>query len=143
MTPHETLRRRRPIVVFYDGDCGFCHAAVKFLLKRDRAGVFAYAPLHGETFNNGMAPAVREDLPDSLVILRPNGTVYTLSTGVLYAATRLGGLYAIAGWAGLMIPGPVRDVAYRLVARVRRRLFAAPATSCPIVPAELRGRFLP
>ena len=130
-------------MVFYDGDCGFCHAAVKFLLKRDRAGVFAYAPLHGETFNNGLPPAVRENLPDSLVILRPNGAVYTLSTGVLYAATRLGGLYANAGWVGLALPAWPRDVVYRLVARVRRRLFAAPTSSCPIVPRELRGRFLP
>ena len=142
MTPPGS-RRRRPIVVFYDGDCGFCHAAVKFLLKRDRAGVFAYAPLHGETFNNGLPEPMRNDLPDSLVILRPNGTVYTLSTGVLYAATRLGGLYTIAGHAGLLIPAWIRDAAYRLVARVRRKLFAAPSASCPIVPRELRGRFLP
>ena len=41
----------------------------------------------------------------------------------------------------LLIPRPIRDIAYDGVARVRRRLFAPPAEVCPMLPPALRARF--
>ena len=38
-------------ILFYDGSCGLCHRAVRFILAEDRSGTaFRFAPLGGETF---------------------------------------------------------------------------------------------
>jgi len=42
-----------------------------------------------------------------------------------------------------LVPRPLRDVVYRCVARVRRRIFAAPKDACPLLPKHLRERFVP
>jgi predicted DCC family thiol-disulfide oxidoreductase YuxK len=42
-----------------------------------------------------------------------------------------------------VIPRPVRDAAYDLIARFRYRIFGTRDEMCPIVPAELRTRFDP
>ncbi|HZH02738.1 MAG TPA: DCC1-like thiol-disulfide oxidoreductase family protein [Myxococcaceae bacterium] len=34
-------------ILFYDGGCGLCHRAVRFVLARDPAGRFRFAPLGG------------------------------------------------------------------------------------------------
>jgi hypothetical protein len=40
------------------------------------------------------------------------------------------------------LPAKLLDAAYDAIARVRRRLFAAPKTACPIAPPDLRARLL-
>ena len=46
--PVETWQRE---IIFYDGHCGLCHAAVRFVVARDdREEGFVFAPLGGETF---------------------------------------------------------------------------------------------
>ncbi len=128
--------------LFYDGQCGLCHNAVRFLLAEDRApgGAFRFAPLGGETFQATVSrPA---DLPDSLALVTDDGRVLTRSRAVLHLGRRLGGLWrVIAGLVGLL-PIALLDRAYDAVAHVRHRLFARPEEACPIAPRELRSRLL-
>lgn len=131
----------RPIL-FYDGDCGLCHRAVLFTLKRDRKGLFAFAPLQGETVATLLDEASRAALPDSLVLREPEGELRVKSAAVVALLKRLGFFWRVLGGALWIIPRPIRDFGYDLVAKVRHRLFRKPAGACPIVPAELRGRFL-
>jgi len=81
--------------LFYDGQCGLCHNAVRFLLAEDRApgGAFRFAPLGGETFQATVSrPA---DLPDSLALVTDDGRVLTRSRAVLHLGRRLGGLWRV------------------------------------------------
>jgi predicted DCC family thiol-disulfide oxidoreductase YuxK len=129
-------------ILFYDGACGLCHRAVRFCLAEDRGGrVLVYAPLQSATFEARVAEEVRATLPDSLVLLTAEGEVLLRTDAVIRCLLRLGGLWRLFGWSLRCWPRPLRDVLYDLVAAARHRVFAAPKSACPIVPADLRDRF--
>ena len=129
-------------ILFYDGGCGLCHGAVLFVLKRDREGRFRFAPLQGETLAEQVPAALRTALPDSLVLKEPDGRVLTRSSAIVAMLRHLGGVWSITGALLWIIPRPLRNLGYDLVAKVRHRLFKKPEGACPLVPQELRGRFL-
>jgi predicted DCC family thiol-disulfide oxidoreductase YuxK len=132
-----------PEVLFYDGGCGLCHRTVRFVLAADRGERFRFAPLQGSTFRERIPEPERAGLPDSIVLRSPDGRLLVRSDAVLYVMQRLGGLWAPLARLGRLVPRSIRDAAYDFVARVRLRLFARPDDYCPLVPRELRARFLP
>jgi len=130
-------------ILFYDGDCGLCHRAVRLLLRLDRRGRLHYAPLGGASFRERVAEPERWCLPDSLVLCTADGGLLVRAAAVresLRLAQGVGRL--LAALLGL-VPGWLADRLYDALARRRRRLFARPAASCPVLPARWRGRFLP
>lgn len=131
-------------LVFYDGTCGLCHGWVRFLLRRDRDGSrFRYAPLQGETWVARVSAERRRELPDSVVVRTAEGDLLVESRGVIHLLRRLGSGWKVAAGLLWIVPWPLRDLGYRLIAALRYRLFRRPRELCPIVPAELRERFLP
>jgi predicted DCC family thiol-disulfide oxidoreductase YuxK len=76
---------------------------------------------------------------DSVVLLHREGA-WTHSTAVMEVGRYLGGFWSVAT-IGYVIPRPVRDWLYSLVARVRYRVFGRSDT-CQIPPAATRHRFL-
>jgi predicted DCC family thiol-disulfide oxidoreductase YuxK len=133
-----------PHRVFYDGDCGLCAGAVRFLLRRgDRGLRFRFAPLQGETFGREIPEAQRAALPDSLVVRSAEGRVLTRSRAVVFILRGLGGGWAALGALLWLVPRPLRDLGYRAVAAVRRRLFPLKAGACPWADATQRARFDP
>ena len=128
-------------ILFYDGHCGMCHGFVRFLLAKDRARRFVFAPLQGDTFAAMVPEAVRATLPDSMVIRTADGRLLVRSAAALHVLDAVGG-----GWRTLaallrLVPRPILDAAYRGVAAIRHRLGPPPPSTCPLVPAELRERF--
>ena len=130
-------------ILFYDGTCGLCHGAVLFVLKRDKAGRFRFAPLQGETLQELVADGTRAALPDSLVLREPDGRLFTRSSAVVAMLKRLGPFWRVLGALLWIVPRPLRNLGYDGIAKVRHRLFKKPDDACPLVPRELRGRFLP
>ena len=134
----------KPELLFYDGHCALCHGAVKFVLKRDRAGnAFRFAPLQGSTLQSRIAPEYRASLPDSIVVLTREGSLLVRSDAFLHILRRLDGGWRF--WAGLFaaVPRPVRDLSYDFIARIRYRVFGTRDDLCPVIPPELRARFDP
>ncbi|MEM9915109.1 MAG: DUF393 domain-containing protein [Planctomycetota bacterium] len=130
--------------IFYDGDCGLCHRGVKFVVRRDRdAGRFSYAPLGGETFTRELSAEQRAALPDSIVVLTADGRRLTRSEATRHILQRLGGVWAVAAALMGVVPRVLRDWGYRGVASIRHRIFKKPAGACPVLPEDLRKRFLP
>ena len=125
------------VILFYDGRCGLCHSAVKFVLKHDRRALFRFAPLHGELASRRL-PA---RLPDTMVVETESGNLLMRSCAWICILDRLGGPWKLAARALDLIPRPIRDLAYRLFARCRRRIFGRPEMTCPVLPEELRRRF--
>lgn len=131
-------------LVFYDGTCGLCHETVKFVLARDRdGGRFGFAPLQGETAAQLLARDGGEALPDSIVVRQTDGELLFRSDAIFHILDRLGGVWRAVAKVGMMLPKGLRDRAYDLVARVRRRIFKQPDGYCPMLPDEIRERFLP
>jgi predicted DCC family thiol-disulfide oxidoreductase YuxK len=127
-------------VVFFDGVCGLCNATVDFFLKRDRRGQFLFAPLQGETAQERLDARDTEQLGS--VILQVNGRTYRRSSAVTRMLWRLGGFWSFAGGLLWLIPWPIRELGYQLVAAFRYRLFGR-KDSCRMPTPEERGRFLP
>ncbi len=135
--------------LFYDGDCGFCHRSVRFVLAEESPfqpdRLLHFAPLESRAFEALLErhPSLREEMPDSIVLELEDGTLRTRSAAVLEIAGRLGGLWRALAVVGSLLPRSVLDRAYDVVARVRKRIFARPKDSCPILPPGLRQRFDP
>ena len=132
----------RHTMVFYDGACGLCHRTVRFAIARDRDGRhFRFAALGGQAFRRLVPEALRRGLPDSIVVLTPDGTLLARSAAVIHILERIGGPWRLPGGLLALVPQGIRDLGYDGIARVRHRLFGRPADACPVTPPELRARF--
>jgi len=116
-------------ILFFDGDCGLCCGFVRFMHKRDVKGRLAYAPIGGETWDARIGSCKEEDR--NTIHLLTNTGAYKRSSAVVRALDELGGAWSIVAWILWVIPLPLRNIGYRIVAGVRYRLFGK-AKSCPI-----------
>jgi predicted DCC family thiol-disulfide oxidoreductase YuxK len=130
-------------IVFYDGECGMCHGLVSLILPRDKSARFRFAPLQGETFAGVIAPEKRAGLHDSVAIMTASGKLLVRSDATIYVLRLLGGFYKPLASLLRLFPKRLRDWTYDFIARRRKVWFAKPQTLCPIVPEQLRPRFLP
>lgn len=121
-------------LLLHDGECGLCDRLVRFVVARDRAGRFRPEPLQGEAARAALrrigapAPAL-----DTVLVIADHATAPRLlarSDAALFVLSRLPAPWR---WLALAraLPQPLRDRAYDLVARHRRRLFPARCTRRP------------
>lgn len=128
--------------VFFDGACGLCHGAVRFLIAEDPGkGILRYAPLGGPTFQAAVPKKLQAHLPDSILVLTDRGELLDRSRAILHALGRLGGLWRIVAFLGEAVPLVLRDHLYDLIAKRRHRWFATPDEACPLLPPHLAERF--
>jgi predicted DCC family thiol-disulfide oxidoreductase YuxK len=132
----------KPEILFYDGHCGLCHRAVRFVLAEDREGtLFRFAPLQGETFQRLVTSDQQKTLPDSVVVMTSDEKLLARSDAFLHILRRLGGGWKVLAVVLSLIPRALRDFVYDFVARVRYRIFGRRDDLCPVTPPELRRRF--
>ncbi|TBL78660.1 thiol-disulfide oxidoreductase DCC family protein [Paenibacillus thalictri] len=126
-------------IVLYDGVCGLCNGVVQFLLKRDRKMKFRFAALESEY---GQKLLQRLELPADLssFVLVESGRAYLKSTAAMRLCRKLPGLWPLLS-VGHLVPRPMRDGVYDLVARNRYRWFGK-HDACPLPRPEWRERFL-
>jgi predicted DCC family thiol-disulfide oxidoreductase YuxK len=105
--------------LFYDGGCGLCQGAVRFVARHDRSGTLRMAPLGGVTFERLIPAASEAGLPDSLLVLTPQGELLCRSQAVIHLLSRMGPVWRLGGHLLALIPRSWRDAAYQLVARRR------------------------
>jgi predicted DCC family thiol-disulfide oxidoreductase YuxK len=86
-------------------------------------------------------PEQRKILPDSMVVLANDGRLLVRSGGVIHILRRLGGFWGFLAGVIAVIPRPIRDAVYDIVARIRYHVFGKYENICPVTPPELRARF--
>jgi predicted DCC family thiol-disulfide oxidoreductase YuxK len=127
-------------IVIFDGVCNFCSGAVKFIIKRDPQGVFAFTPMQSEL---AQELTERFNVPnvgtDTLVLIK-EGECYVLSDSALEIARDLKGPWRFC-YVFKVVPRPIRDAAYKLFARHRYRLFGK-KNACMVPSAEVKSRFV-
>jgi len=131
-------------VVFFDGVCGFCNQAIRWLMDRDPHHRLHYASLQGD-----VAVAVRsrhlefpEDI-DTIVLLecgKDGERVHLRSDAVLRIVAAIDGPWRRLAWLRVL-PRPILDWGYRLFARNRYRMFGQ-LDACPAPTEEERARFV-
>jgi predicted DCC family thiol-disulfide oxidoreductase YuxK len=131
-------------VLLYDGVCGLCNKSVQLILKNDKQGIFRFAALQSELGKKveSMHPELKS--VDSVILLEPasdgDPIISIRSTAVLRVLKYLGGKWRIFLLAYL-VPRPIRDFLYDLVAKWRYKLFGK-YDSCLLPSAEVRNRFI-
>jgi predicted DCC family thiol-disulfide oxidoreductase YuxK len=107
--------------IFFDGTCGLCHRAIRFLVSEDAYRRFQYSPLDSDSFRSRVSEERRSELPDSVVLLTEDDRLLVRSDAVLHATARLGGLWRLLGGIGGLAPRRLRDSVYDVVSRHRHR----------------------
>ena len=133
-------------IILYDGVCGLCNSLVQFLLKHDQEGRLRFASLQSDFAAKVLQ---RHDFDpkdlDTMHLVenydQPDERVLQRSTAILRAGRELGGVWSILAVLGQVVPRPVRDVFYGLVARNRYRVFGKYET-CMLPDPNQRSRFL-
>jgi predicted DCC family thiol-disulfide oxidoreductase YuxK len=118
---------------------------VRFLMKRDKLDRLRYAPLQSSLGREVLARFGIHTFPDGVVLvidaLTPTERLYQRSDAGVASLERLGTPWRLAGQMLALIPRPLRDWGYGIVARCRYRVFGR-YDACPIPSPEQRGRLL-
>jgi predicted DCC family thiol-disulfide oxidoreductase YuxK len=138
----------RDALLLFDGTCGFCAESVQFVLKHESARrTLKFASLQSAT-----GARVREAHPelahvDSVIWYEPASaggaeTVLVRSRAVLSVLGYLGGVWRVLGWLARLVPPPIRDAVYDLVARHRHQLVRGGGPMCLVPSEDQRARFI-
>jgi len=132
-----------PRLVLFDGVCGFCDRAVRWLLAHDREARLYFAPLQGETaaLLRARHPEIPEAL-DTLVYVEAKADgerVHLRSEAVFRVLFELPAPWRRLAWLRCL-PRSLTDWAYDLFARQRYRLFGR-SDRCAVPQPGERARF--
>jgi len=138
------------VLVVFDGRCGLCNRAVRWLLRRDRRDRLRFvasesAKAAGLLARHGMGTAEPGSGLDTILVVRDVGgrteSVVVRSDGVVALLEELPQPWPAVAAALKWIPRPVRVLGYRLIARWRYRIWGR-LESCPVPTAGERERYL-
>ena len=126
-------------VILYDGVCVFCSRWVRFVATRDKDQRFRFTAIQsGYGTRLAQAFGINPDDPDTNAVVH-GGVAYLKSDAALTVLSHL------PGWEWVralrVIPKPLRDAVYNVVARNRYRLFGK-YEDCFIPDASLRARLM-
>ena len=128
-------------ILFFDGDCAFCSAGVRRVMRFDRKRRIRFAPLQGKLSAEKGFTEYADAAGGSMVVLREDDDqVFIRSDGAIELARALGG-----AWRCLLpvklIPRPIRDAVYKWVAR-NRYWFSKKGDFCLLPDPEMEERVL-
>ncbi len=136
------MARLRSVILF-DGVCNLCNMTVQWVIERDKEGRFDFASLQSDVARRELGKVMDtkeiDSLPDSIVLLDSDG-VHVRSAAALRILRGLGSWFLLLR-LGVVLPGPIRDAIYDMVARNRYRWFGRRDT-CMIPTPDIAARFL-
>ena len=125
--------------MFFDGDCAFCSRSVRTVVRLDKRKNVSFAPLQGELAKEmGFSHHAAEDDGTMVLLRESDGRSFTHSDGVIELCHALGGWWKLLMVAKI-IPRPLRDAAYRWIARNRFRWMGR-TDACQLPDPELLKR---
>ena len=113
-----------------DGDCGLCHRLATFIDKRlGKEKDLGYRPILSDDAQKMIAtfPKKQQDA-DSVYLVR-NGKSYIRSAAGIRCLLYMKWYYAMLVTIFWIIPLPIRDIGYRIIAKYRHKFFKRP-TEC-------------
>jgi predicted DCC family thiol-disulfide oxidoreductase YuxK len=127
-------------ILLFDGICNLCNGAVRFVIERDPARKFKFAALQSVTGRQWLEKmGLTEENTDSFVFIQGDH-YYLRSSAALRVLKEIGGGWKIF-YVFMIIPKPLRDFVYNLVARSRYRIFGKRET-CMVPTPDLQDRFI-
>ena len=120
-------------VIYYDGECGLCHLAVRFILRVDSKSNFYFSPLSNLDINLKNI--------DSIILKRGNKVFYE-GMAIIMIFENIDNNWNYLAKVLKLIPINVLDTAYRWVSRNRAKISVKKVSSCPMVPSYYQKRFI-
>ena len=120
-------------VIYYDGECGLCHLAVRFILRVDSKSKFYFSPL--SNLGNNLKYI------DSIILKRGNKVFYE-GQAIIMIFENIENNWNYLAKVLRLIPINVLDAAYRWVSTNRAKISVKKVSSCPMVPSYYQKRFI-
>ncbi|WNO61181.1 thiol-disulfide oxidoreductase DCC family protein [Rheinheimera sp. MMS21-TC3] len=127
-------------IVIFDGVCLFCHAAVNFIIKRDKKAVFLFCPMQTQLATDLMQQYKVKPASSDTIYLFKQGQCYTYSSAALEISKSLSGLWFILTILALL-PKSWRDYGYKAFAKRRYQWFGK-AEQCILPTTDTKSRFI-
>lgn len=114
-------------VLLLDGDCGLCHRLAQFIDKRRSPHAdLAYRPILSEDAQKLIATfPEKQQAADTVYIIR-NGESYIRSAAGIRVLLYMKWYWRMWFPIVWLIPLPLRDIAYVVIAKNRHRVFSKP-----------------
>ena len=122
-------------LIYYDSKCALRHSVIKFLLLIDTKKLFYFSPIQFLTKNNKLK------YPDSF-LLSYNGTMYYEGKAIIKILLILGSGWRVIGKLLNNIPIEFINRIYKLISKYRSKWTAQKKDYCPIIPSNLKNRFV-
>jgi predicted DCC family thiol-disulfide oxidoreductase YuxK len=132
------MRRETTPVILYDGECGLCQGLIRWVLQRDRDGVFRFAALQSAVGSALLAEHGLDPALDDTVVVIDDGQALVRSDASLAIVGRLPGVWRYLRYLRFF-PRWLRDRVYDEVALRRDRW---PSNGDPCAVPRYRARFL-
>jgi predicted DCC family thiol-disulfide oxidoreductase YuxK len=105
--------------LLHDAPCLLCRASVQWVIRNDLQHRFRFVALDSSEGRELLFDAGLEPHKANSVVLIHDGRVYRYSSALVVALRLLGGRWSLLGSLLWLVPKPIRDVGYRVVARHR------------------------
>ncbi len=107
-------------IVLFDGDCAYCDGWVRWITKHDRKNAFRFVPTASD---EGRSLRARYGVPPGIdsIVLVMHGRAWLRSDAAWRILNGLPG-HGLTALLLRLIPRPLRDRGYELIARNRHRL---------------------
>lgn len=128
----------RPLFVF-DHYCVLCSGGASFIMKRKTGHRIAFTSAQ-EPLGEALCDHYDIDWDESYRFIR-RGKPFIKSDGYFEVAKELGGILQLA-LIFKIIPRPIRDWAYDLVARNRYKWFGKTETACELLTKEQQSQLV-
>ena len=110
-----------------DGDCGLCHRLATFLDKRMNSSAnLGYRPNSSEDAQRLIQAMPKKYSESDTVYLVRNGQPYMRSSAAIRCLLYMKWYYRMWYPVCWLVPLPIRDIAYRIVAKYRHKVFKKP-----------------
>lgn len=127
-------------VLFFDGVCNLCNTSVQFIIDRDKSNRFHFSSLQSQFAKDALPKEFTIEGDYQSLVLKNGEEILSKSSAVLEVSRHLSGLWS-ALYFLIIIPKPIRDYFYSIVAKNRYKWFGK-KNECMIPTRELQARFI-
>jgi predicted DCC family thiol-disulfide oxidoreductase YuxK len=134
------MHKNETNILLFDGVCNLCISIVNFTIKKDTKGKFKFAALQSES-GQALLNKFGLSTKDFNSFIFISGDKYFIkSSAVLHVLKELGIVW-ILFYIFIVIPRPIRDFMYSIIAKTRYTIFGKQNT-CFIPSPDIKRKFV-
>jgi len=127
-------------IILFDGVCNFCNFWVNFIINRDKNDTYQFATMQSDSGQRLLQKFKLNSSDFDSFVLIVNDKHFTKSTAALMIIKNLESIVKLL-YPLTILPGPIRDFIYDLIAKNRYRFFGK-RDVCRIPTENEKRKFL-